>query len=106
MNENLMFFVYLLVAAGVTYLIRMLPLVFCRREITNKYVKSFLYYVPYTVLTAMTFPAIFYATGSTLSAVIGTAVAIALAYFRRGLLTVAIGATVSVFAAELIMSLL
>ena len=107
MNETLTFFAYLLVAAGVTYLIRMLPLVFCRREITNRYVRSFLYYVPYTVLTAMTFPAIFYSTGgSTVSAVVGTLVAIVLAYFRRGLLTVAIGATVSVFATEIIMSLL
>ena len=106
MNEHIMFFFYLFVAAGVTYLIRMLPLVFCRKEINNKYVKSFLYYIPYTVLTAMTYPAIFYSTGSILSAVIGTAVAVVLAFFRRGLLTVAIGATLSVFAAELIISML
>ena len=92
--------------AGVTYLIRMLPLVFCRKEIKNKYIKSFLYYIPYTVLTAMTFPAIFYSTGSSLSAIIGTVVAIALAYFGRGLLTVAIGATVSVFIVELIINML
>ena len=106
MNEHLMFFLYLLVAAGVTYLIRMLPLIFCRKEIKNRYVKSFLYYIPYSVLTAMTFPAIFYSTGSTLSAIIGTAVAVVLAFFKRGLLTVAIGATLSVFATELILTLL
>jgi len=106
MNENLLFFAYLLVAAGVTYLIRMLPLVFCRKEITNRYVKSFLYYIPYTVLTAMTFPSIFYSTGSMISATVGTLVAVVLAYFKRGLLTVAIGATLSVFATELIMSLI
>ena len=106
MNENLLFFAYLLVAAGVTYLIRMLPLVFCRKEITNRYVKSFLYYIPYTVLTAMTFPSIFYSTGSMTSATVGTLVAVVLAYFKRGLLTVAIGATLSVFATELIMSLI
>ena len=106
MNENMMFFLYLLVMAGVTYLIRMLPLVFCRKEIKNKYIKSFLYYIPYTVLTAMTFPAIFYSTGSSLSAIIGTVVAILLAYFGRGLLTVAIGATVSVFIVELIINML
>ena len=106
MNETLMFFLYLLVMAGVTYLIRMLPLVFCRKEIKNKYVKSFLYYIPYTVLTAMTFPAIFYSTGSMTSAIIGTAVAVVLAFFRRGLLTVAIGATLSVFVTELLMKLL
>ena len=101
-----MFFLYLLVMAGVTYLIRTLPLVFCRKEIKNKYVKSFLYYIPYTVLTAMTFPAIFYSTGSMTSAIIGTAVAVVLAFFRRGLLTVAIGATLSVFVTELLMKLL
>ncbi len=106
MNEHLSFFLYLLVAAGVTYLIRMLPLVFCRKEITNRYAKSFLYYIPYTVLTAMTFPSIFYSTGSEVSAVIGTAVAVILAFFKRGLLTVAIGATLSVFVTELIMSLI
>lgn len=106
MDNPLLFSAYLLVMAGVTYLIRMLPLVFCRKEITNKYVKSFLYYIPYTVLTAMTFPAIFYSTGSTLSALIGTGVAILLAYLKRGLLTVAIGATASVFLTEFIMSLL
>ena len=105
MNKHLAFFLYLAVAAGVTYLIRMLPLVFCRKEITNKYVKSFLYYIPYTVLTAMTVPAIFYSTGSTLSAIIGTAVAVILAYFGRGLLTVAIGAVASVFLFELLMSI-
>ena len=80
--------------------------IFCRKEIKNRYVKSFLYYIPYSVLTAMTFPAIFYSTGSTLSAIIGTAVAVVLAFFKRGLLTVAIGATLSVFATELILTLL
>ena len=104
MNDTPMFFLYLLVMALVTYLIRMLPLVFCRKEIKNKYVKSFLYYIPYTVLTAMTFPSIFYSTGSTESAIIGTVVAVVLALFKRGLLTVAIGATLSVFAAELVIS--
>ncbi len=104
MNEHLLFFLYLLVCAGVTYLIRMLPLLFCRKEIENRYVKSFLYYIPYSVLTAMTFPAIFYSTGALLSALVGTGVAVILAYFKRGLLTVAIGATASVFVTELLMS--
>lgn len=105
MDKHVAFFLYLAVAAGVTYLIRMLPLVFCRKEITNKYVKSFLYYIPYTVLTAMTFPAIFYSTDSTLSATVGTVAAVILAYFGRGLLTVAIGAVSSVFVFELLMSI-
>lgn len=106
MNKQLLFFVYLLIMAAVTYLIRMLPLVFCRKEISNRYVKSFLYYIPYTVLTAMTFPAIFYSTGSSISALVGTGVAVILAYFGRGLLTVAIGATATVFVTELVMTLL
>ena len=106
MNERLMFFLYLGVMAGVTYLIRMLPLVFCRKEINNRYVRSFLYYVPYSVLAAMIFPAIFYSTGTLISAVIGTAVATILAYFKRGLLTVAIGATGAVLLVEAIMSLI
>ena len=105
MDKHIAFFIYLAVAAGVTYLIRMLPLVFCRKEITNKYVKSFLYYIPYTVLTAMTFPAIFYSTGSVASAIAGTVVAVVLSYFGRGLLTVAIGAVGSVFVFGLIMSI-
>lgn len=106
MNEQLMFFLYLAVMAGVTYLIRMLPLVFCQKEIKNKYVRSFLYYVPYSVLTAMIFPSIFYSTGMLLSAIIGTVTAVALAYFKRGLLTVAAGATAAVLAVEAIMSLI
>ena len=97
-----MFFLYLLVMAGVTYLIRMLPLVFCRKEIKNKYIKSFLYYIPYTVLTAMTFPAIFYSTGYLFSAIIGTACAVLLAYKKQSLIIVAAGASLAVLLAELI----
>ena len=106
MNEKIMFFFYLFVMAGVTYLIRMIPLVFCQKEIRNRYVRSFLYYVPYSVLTAMIFPAIFYSTGMLISAVIGTITAAVLAYFKRGLLTVAIGAGAAVFLVEAIMSLI
>ena len=62
---------YILVMAGVTYLIRMLPLALWKKEIKNKYVRSFLYYVPYACLAAMTFPAILSATGSTVSALCG-----------------------------------
>ena len=106
MSEHLLFFFYLFVMALVTYLIRMLPFVFCRKEIKNKYVRSFLYYIPCTVLTAMMFPSIFYSTAYTLSAVIGAVVAVTLSFLRRGLLTVAIGATFSVFVTELIISLI
>ena len=80
------------IMAGTTYIIRALPFVIFRRKITNRFVKSFLFYVPYAVLSAMTFPAIFYATGSALSAAAGTVVALVLAFFGRSLVTVAIAA--------------
>ncbi len=103
MNDVLKFFLYLLTMAGVTYLVRMIPLVFFRKKIESRFLRSFLYYVPYTVLAVMTVPAIFYATGSIYSAVAGAAVAIVLALFGRGLLTVAAGSVVTVFIAELIL---
>lgn len=90
------------VMALMTYLIRMLPMVIFRKKITNIYVRSFLYYVPYAVLAAMTFPAIFSSTGSTASAAIGCAAALLLAFFRRSLLTVAVGASAAVFLAQLL----
>ena len=96
------FFIYLLVMAGVTYLVRMLPLVFFRKKIKSRFVRSFLYYVPYTVLAVMTVPAIFYATGSVWSAAAGALVAVALALFGRGLLTVAAGSALTVLVVELI----
>ena len=106
MNEILKFFLYLLVMAGVTYLVRMLPLVFFRKKIKSCFVRSFLYYVPYTVLAVMTVPAIFYATGSVYSAIAGAAVAVLLAMFDRGLLTVAAGSALSVLIAEIIIKYL
>ena len=102
MNEILRFFLYLLTMAGVTYLVRMLPLVFFRRKIKSRFVRSFLYYVPYTVLAVMTVPAIFYATGSLYSAIAGAVVAVVLSLFGRGLLTVAAGSALTVLITELI----
>lgn len=92
-------YVFMAIAAmaGTTYLIRMLPMAIFRNKIENKWIKSFLYYVPYAVLSAMTFPAVFTSTGSVLGASLGCAVAIVLAYFNKGLLTVAIGAAVMAF---------
>ena len=82
-------YLYILVMAGVTYLIRMLPLVLFKREITSPFVKSFLYYVPYACLAAMTFPAII--------------VALIVAYREKSLLTVALFACAAVFIVERIM---
>ena len=95
------FFIYLAVMAGVTYLVRMLPLVLVRKKIENRFIRSFLYYVPYSVLEAMTLPAIFLSTGSIPSAVLGALIAILLAFFRKSLITVAAAAALTVLAAEL-----
>lgn len=85
------------VMALTTYLIRMLPMVIFRKKITNVYVQSFLYYVPYAVLAAMTFPAIFFCTNSLLGSVAGCIIAIILAYNKKGLVTVAVGAALTAF---------
>ena len=89
------------VMALVTYLVRVLPMVIFRKKITNVWVKSFLYYVPYAVLSAMTFPAIFTSTGTYPSAIAGTGVAVVLAYFKKSLLVVAVGAAVAVLAVQM-----
>ena len=96
------FLIYLAVMAGVTYLLRLLPMLFIRKKITNRFIRSVLYYIPYSVLAVMTVPAIFYATGSLYSAVFGAAVAVLLAFFGKGLLTVAAGSAATVLIIEII----
>lgn len=93
-----------LIMATVTYFIRMLPLAIFKKKIHNRFIRSFLAYVPYAVLAAMTFPEILYSTGNLYSAVIGLAAALILAYQDKGLLTVALGSTAAVFIAEQVMS--
>ena len=85
------------IMALMTYIIRVSPMVIFRKKIENNRIKSFLYYIPYTVLAAMTFPAIFSSTESEIGAIAGCVVAVLLAYFRKGLLVVAIGAAGAVF---------
>ena len=92
--------------ALVTYLVRMLPLAAIRRKITSPFVLSFLYYVPYAVLTAMTIPGIFFSTGSVITACVGFAAALIAALFNRRLLIVALSACGGVLAAELVMQFL
>ena len=94
--------IYILVMAAVTYAIRVLPLTLIRKQIKNVTVRSFLYYVPYACLSAMTFPAILSATQSVLSGALGLAAAMILAYLRRSLFQVACGACAIVFICELI----
>ena len=98
MTHNI--YLYILVMAGVTYLIRMLPLTLSKKEITSNYIKSFLYYVPYACLAAMTFPAILHATASIYSALAGLVTA---AYRGKSLLIVALAACAAVFIAERIL---
>ena len=93
------------VMAAVTYVIRALPRAGFRRKITSRFFRSFLFYVPYAVLSAMTFPAILSSTASGWSAAAGLIAAILLAWFGRGLLTVALGSTAVVFVAERLLEL-
>lgn len=95
MNKNFVF--YLIAMAMVTYLIRMIPFTIMRRKIKSVFVKSFLYYVPYAVLSAMTFPYIFYATGNVVTSSIGCTVAFIMAYINRPLIEVAIASCVVAF---------
>ena len=100
MNHNI--YIYILILAVVTYLIRLLPLTLIRKEIKSTYIKSFLYYVPYVTLAAMTFPAILSATANVWSATAGFIVALILAYRGKSLIQVSLLACVSVFIIELI----
>ncbi|MBQ2861788.1 MAG: AzlD domain-containing protein [Oscillospiraceae bacterium] len=89
--------IYIAVMAGVTYLIRMIPFTLFRKKIKSPFFRSFLYYIPYSVLSAMTIPAIFFSTGSIATSVIGTIVAVVLAYFNFPLIAVALAAACSAF---------
>ena len=89
--------ILILAMAGTTYIIRMIPLVFFRKKIRSKYLLSVLFYIPYAVLSAMTFPYIFYSTGNFYTALVGTIVAIILATFKRSLIAVAVCACLAVF---------
>ena len=95
--------IYIAVTAVSTYLIRMIPLVAIQKKIENRFFRSFLFYVPYACLAAMTFPAILYATSSVISAAVGFAVALIAAYKEKSLLTVALLACAAVFIAERIL---
>lgn len=99
---DLKFIPYLLVTAGVTYLVRAIPLVLVKKKIQNRFILSFLHYIPYAVLSVMTIPAIFYSTGEPISAIVGFAVAIVLAYREKSLLLVAAAACIAVLIVQII----
>lgn len=89
--------IYIAVMAAVTYIIRMIPFTFFTKKIKSRFVRSFLKYIPYAVLSAMTIPAIFYSTGSVITAVAGTVTAMVLAFFNLPLIVVALAASLVVF---------
>lgn len=99
MNRSIL--IYILIMAGVTYLIRMLPLTLIRKEIKNKTIRSFLHYVPYVTLAVMTFPSILYTTENVYSGLAGFVVAVLLAYLGQSLFKVAVGSCLVVFILEL-----
>ncbi len=94
-------YAYILVMAVTTYLIRVLPLTLIRKPIKNKFIRSFLYYVPYVTLSVMTFPSIITATSSIYSGAAGFLAALVLAFCGAGLFKVAVGACGIVFLLEL-----
>ena len=100
------FWIYLLILAGSTYLIRAIPFAALRKKITNRYVRSFLHYIPYSVLTAMTLPAAIYATGNAISGAAGLIVGGIFAYKGKGLTLVAIISCLTALAVEGILMLL
>ena len=100
MNPTLYNYLAIFTAFGVSYLIRVLPLTLIRKPIKNRFIRSFLYYVPYVTLAVMTFPAIIQATQSPIAGIIALAVGIILSFFGAGLFPVACVCCVVVFIAE------
>ena len=105
-DQALAMMLYILVMAGVTYLVRALPFVAFRKKIKSRYIRSMLYYLPYAVLSAMVLPGVFYSTGSVITAAAGFAVAIALAFWGRSLIIVALGASAAVYLCDVCMRFL
>ena len=99
-------YIYIFTMAVTTYLIRMLPLTLLRKPIKSRFIRSFLHYVPYACLTAMTFPAILSSTASIISGAAALIVAVVLAYRGKSLLTVSLAASAAVMVTEWIMALM
>ena len=106
MSKELYFVCALLVTAGVTYLIRALPMVFVRKRINSRFIRSFLYYVPYVVLSALSFPAIFHSAGSIIAGVLAALVCALLAYKGKSLLICMLGSVVTVLIVDGLIMLL
>ena len=91
-----------LTMAAVTYAIRAIPFAFYRKKIKSRFILNVLYYVPYAVLAAMTFPAVFYCTGNIYTALVGTVVAVTVSFIKSSMLLVAVLSAIAVFAASFI----
>ena len=102
MGKNI--YIYILIMGAVSYLIRAIPMTLLRKPIKNRFVKSFLYYVPYVTLAVMTFPAIINATQSPISGILALVVGIVTAAIGFNLIKVAVSCCVTVFVAELIIT--
>lgn len=100
------FWIYLLILAGSTYLIRAVPFACVKNTIENRFIRSFLYYIPFAVLASMTFPAVIYSTGNIISGIVGLIIGAVLAFLNRGLTLVAIAASLGALATELIIMLI
>ena len=101
MSTLMRYFVAIIIMALVTYIPRALPLTLFTKQIKSRFIRSFLFYVPYAVLASLTFPSIFYCTDNTLAAVVGTLVALLLAYFEKSLVVVAAASVLSMFIVNL-----
>ena len=95
--------IYILIMALVTYLIRMIPFVLIRKKIKSRYIRNFLYYIPYAVLGAMTIPEIFYSTGDRITAAAGFVVAVLLALRNKSLIIVAVCSCLTAYLVGLVM---
>lgn len=104
--NNIPYILYILVMAGITYLLRMLPMTLVKSKIRSRFLQSFIFYVPYAVLSAMTIPAIFYCTEELFPSLLGLAVGIAVAFFGGKLIVVAVSASAAVLIGELLMMIL
>ena len=104
--DNRSFWLYLLVMAGSTYLIRAIPFSLVRKKIKNRFIRSFLLYIPFAVLAAMTLPSALYATDSVIGAAVGLGVAVALSFWGKSLTVVAAFACLGVFVTELLVNLI
>lgn len=96
--------IYILVMALTTYLIRVIPFAAVRGKIKSRFINFVLYYIPYAVLSAMTFPAIFFATGDVVTSSVGTVIALIMAFFDLPLIAVALGSSAGAFIAQWIIT--